>query len=196
MATKKKSNRWLMVILAILIVLPYVGLGYLKIWYDEEISQIANAKMIIVDKEKLLLHLINYRGEVVNTYGVCCGKNYGDKRKRGDMKTPEGIFHITDIEDSSTWEHDFQDGRGNIKDAYGPWFLRLAVPDYKGIGIHGTHKPESIGSRETEGCIRLNNHDIEELKRQILPGTIVIVLPSYADLAASQKDSIDRLLTN
>ncbi|MBR1487120.1 MAG: L,D-transpeptidase, partial [Synergistaceae bacterium] len=30
--------------------------------------------------------------------------------------------------------------------------------------IHGTHDPNSIGTNVTEGCIRLNNADIAELK--------------------------------
>lgn len=102
------------------------------------------------------------------------------------MKTPEGIFRISDIEDSSKWEYDFKDGYGQIEGAYGPWFLRLKVPGHKGIGIHCTHKPESIGTRDTEGCIRLPNSDIEDLKDRVNPGMVVIVLPSYNDIAVTR----------
>lgn len=158
--------------------------------YDNKVEIIANAKFVIVDKEAMRLHLFDYQGEAIKSYGISCGKNYGNKQIIGDMKTPEGIFHVIDIEDASTWEHDFKDGKGRIEGAYGPWFLRLSVPGHKGIGIHGTHKPESIGTRDTEGCIRLANQDIEDLKRRINPGMVVVVLPSYADLSASQKDSI------
>ena len=190
------AKKRLILALALLIVLPYIGLWYLNVWYDREIKQIANARLIIVDKEKMLLRLMDYHGEEQRSYGICCGKSYGNKQTRGDMKTPEGIVHITDIEASSDWEHDFHDGKGRIKGAYGPWFLRLSVPNHKGIGIHGTHKPESIGHRETEGCIRLKNCDIIDLKERINTGIIVIVLPSYTDLAASSKDSLQRILTN
>ena len=187
---KNSSNWWLKCILAILIVLPYIGLLGVKMMYDNKAEQIANAKFIIIDKETMSLHLFDYQGEEVKTYGISCGKNYGNKQKIGDLKTPEGIFRITDIEDASTWKHDFKDGKGRVEGAYGPWFLRLAVPGHKGIGIHGTHKPESIGTRDTEGCVRLENQDIEDLKGRVNPGMVVIVLPSYADLSASQKDSI------
>lgn len=179
----KYVQKGLWLILALLVILPYVGLYVVKCWYDNKIDDIANARFIIVDKEKLLLHLMDYNGNEIKSYGICCGKNYGNKQVYGDMKTPEGIFHITDIEDASSWGHDFKDGKGRIEGAYGPWFLRLAVPNQKGIGIHGTHKPESIGTRDTEGCIRLSNQDIEELKQQINVGMVVIVLPSYKDLA-------------
>lgn len=193
---KTSSNWWLKSILIILIILPYIGLFAVKMMYDKKAEEISNAKFIIIDKEAMRLHLIDYRGEEVNSYGISCGKNYGNKQVVGDLKTPEGIFRITDIEDASTWKHDFKDGKGRIEGAYGPWFLRLAVPDQKGIGIHGTHKPESIGTRDTEGCIRLENSDISDLKERVNPGMVVVVLPSYVDLSAAQKDSISRFLIN
>ena len=186
----------LWMVLALLVLTPYIGLYAVKCWYDDKINDIANARFIIVDKEKLQLHLMDYQGNEEKTYGVCCGKNYGNKQVIGDMKTPEGIFHITDIEDASTWGHDFKDGKGRIEGAYGPWFLRLAVPGHKGIGIHGTHKPESIGTRDTEGCIRLNNADIDDLKGRVHPGTVVIVMPSYRDLAITKTYYENKIINN
>lgn len=193
---KKPLHIVLIALLAVVIALPYGGFWFVKQHYNQQLQQIDNAKFIIVDKEALRLHLLDYHGQELRSYGICCGKNYGQKQQIGDMKTPEGIFHISDIEDASTWEHDFHDGNGIIPGAYGPWFLRLEVPGHKGIGIHGTHKPNSIGTRETEGCIRLNNSDISELKGLVNVGMVVIVLPSYADLSATQKDSLQTLITN
>lgn len=187
------SNLWLKIILAIVIALPYLGLWGVRCMYNQKFNRIANARFIIVDKEQMSLHLIDYQGEEVCSYGICCGRNYGNKHEIGDMKTPEGIFRITDIEDASTWSHDFKDGNGRVEGAYGPWFLRLAVPGHKGIGIHGTHKPQSIGTRDTEGCIRLNNSDITDLKTKVNKGMVVIVLPSYVDLIVSHQDSLASL---
>ncbi len=185
-APKNNVRKWLWAVLALLVLAPYIGLYIVKRWYDGKVDDIANARIIIVDKEQMRLHLMDYEGNEVRSYGICCGKNYGDKQVVGDMKTPEGIFRIIDIEDASNWGHDFKDGRGRIEGAYGPWFLRLAVPGHKGIGIHGTHKPESIGTRDTEGCIRLANEDIADLKTRVSPGMVVIVLASYNDLAADK----------
>ena len=179
---KNDARKWLWALLGLLVIIPYIGLYGVKCWYDQKVAEIANARIIIIDKEKMKLSLMDYNGEEVKSYGISCGKNYGNKHERGDMKTPEGIFHITDIENSSDWAHDFKDGKGRIEGTYGPWFLRLAVPNQKGIGIHGTHKPESIGTRDTEGCIRLLNEDIVDLKDQVNTGMVVIVLPSYEDL--------------
>ena len=192
---KKRSSstrRVLYALLAILVVVPYLGMFCMKIWYNHKIDKIANARFIVVDKETLSLKLFDYSGSEVNSYGISCGKNPGNKDRIGDLKTPEGIFHITEIEDASTWKHDFKDGRGKIEGAYGPWFLRLEVPGHKGIGIHGTHKPESIGTRDTEGCIRLKNEDIADLKNKVNIGMVVIILPSMNDLAATRIDSLSK----
>ena len=56
---------------------------------------------------------------------VAVGKNYGNKTKIGDKKTPEGTFSIRSIENSAQWKHDFHDGKGLRKGAYGPYFFRL-----------------------------------------------------------------------
>ena len=65
--------------------------------YDNKVEQIANAQFIIVDKESMKLHLYDYQGNVIRSYGISCGRNYGNKLKIGDNTTPEGIFHIIDI---------------------------------------------------------------------------------------------------
>ncbi|MDD6850571.1 MAG: L,D-transpeptidase [Veillonellaceae bacterium] len=38
---------------------------------------------------------------------------------------------------------------------------------WDGIGIHGTHDPNSIGTNASEGCIRMYNQDVAELKEII-----------------------------
>ena len=34
---------------------------------------------------------------------------------------------------------------------------------FKGYGLHGTNHPESIGHAASHGCIRMRNHEVEEL---------------------------------
>lgn len=172
-------------LLALVIILPYLGIWLCKEWYDSKVKAINNATLILVNKEDMTLRLVDYRGKTLSSYNIACGKKYGDKTQRGDYKTPEGIFHISDIQDATAWKHDFGDGKGEITGAYGPWFFRLEVPGHKGIGIHGTHKPESIGTRDTEGCIRLHNDDLQELKQRVFIGMTVIVLPSLMDLTGT-----------
>jgi len=139
---------------------------------------------IVVVKQAFKLRL--YAGnDLVKTYPIAIGKNPGDKQKIGDWRTPEGDFYISEIQDSRAWVHDFQDGKGPIRGAYGPWFLRLGTgadrtrsgKAWSGIAIHGTHDPDSIGALATEGCVRMHDADIEELKKLVRIGTPVSIVP-------------------
>lgn len=147
-------------------------------WMMGAVVDGANGKpFVVVDKPALTLSLMAPDSTVIKSYPIACGINYGNKTRSGDHKTPEGRFHITEILNARGLSHDFGDGKGPIRNAYGPWFLRLSVPGRRDIGIHGTHLPESIGTRSTEGCIRLTNEDITDLKQQVSVGTLVIILP-------------------
>lgn len=134
---------------------------------------------ILIKKGKFTLYLLD-QGKPVGHWCVALGKNPGQKEKSGDMKTPTGTFPIDEIIDASGWSHDFGDGKGEIPHAYGPWFLsldtsKLSKGQWDGIGIHGTHDPSSIGTRASEGCIRLNNKDLETLKAYVKVGTKVVI---------------------
>lgn len=135
----------------------------------------------------MMLRLIDYKGDTLFTAPIAVGKSYGNKQKQGDMRTPEGVFKVVDIQNSSAWTHNFGDGKGDIAGAYGHHFIRLGVPGHKGIGIHGTHAPKSIGSRATEGCIRLNNEDLEKLVKLIYPPLTVVITPSAMDVKENTK---------
>ena len=143
---------------------------------------IANAPSgtsILIRKSEFRLYLLE-DGNVVNSWPVALGKNAGQKRVSGDMKTPDGTFPIDEVLDASYWTHDFGDGKGEIEGAYGPYFLSLDTSNlsggaWHGIGIHGTHDPTSIGTRASEGCIRMHNSDLLALKKQISVGTQVTI---------------------
>ena len=144
-----------------------------------------NNCFIVIDKPALNLSV--YEDQLGDTvliarYPVCVGKNYGQKQKSGDMKTPESTFEnpftITQIQPASSWTHDFGDGRGPIL-AYGNWFMRLKTPGHKGIGIHGsTNNESSVPGRGSEGCIRLRDDDLIQLKEKYaFVGMRVVILP-------------------
>jgi lipoprotein-anchoring transpeptidase ErfK/SrfK len=45
------------------------------------------------------------------------------------------------------------------------------------VGIHGTNLPQLIGEAVSHGCIRLENHDADKLKRVAPLGTPIDILP-------------------
>ncbi|MDR0615258.1 MAG: L,D-transpeptidase [Synergistaceae bacterium] len=143
-----------------------------------EFARISGQSGVAVLIEKKAHRLTVMRdGVKLKEYGIAVGKNGGDKKRVGDMRTPEGVFPVQRIENASKWTHDFRDGKGAIKNAYGPLFIRLDTDPWKGIGIHGTHDPASIGTDVTEGCVRLNNGDLLEFRGLIAVGTKVLISP-------------------
>ena len=135
------------------------------------------ADRIVIDKPALMLYVISEKSDTLFRAPVCVGKNLGDKQRKGDMRTPEGTFTISQIQDASTWTHDFGDGAGERQGAYGPYFFRLVTPPHTGIGIHGTCFPERISTRDSEGCIRLLNDDLRALRPYVFKGMTVTVTP-------------------
>ena len=131
------------------------------------------SSFIVISKKDLNLRVYDVvKGDTVllQEFPACLSKNKGNKQRKGDMKTPESPkgkpFRISQIQNASSWHHDFKDGRGSIK-AYGNWFLRLATPGHSGIGIHGsTNNEKSVPGRASEGCIRLLDADIITLKEK------------------------------
>ena len=126
---------------------------------------------IVISKQELKLYVCEALDDDtvrIAEYPVCLSRNFGQKERVGDMKTPESTwdkpFKITQIQEASTWVHDFGDGRGAIQ-AYGHWFMRLLTPGFSGIGIHGsTNNEDSVPGRDSEGCIRLRDNDLDFLK--------------------------------
>ncbi len=127
---------------------------------------------ILMSKKDYYLYVYEAQGPdtvLVARYDACFSLKKGQKQRKGDMKTPhctfKNPFKITEIVDASKWKHDFGDGRGSIL-SYGNWFLRLQTPGSKGIGIHGsTNNRESVPGRASEGCIRLLDEDIIDLRK-------------------------------
>jgi lipoprotein-anchoring transpeptidase ErfK/SrfK len=93
------------------------------------------------------------RGEVAGEYAIAVGKP--------DTPTPTGSFQIS-VKQSHPGP-----ARG-ILGARWLEFYRVTTPD--GIlhlyGIHGTNAPHRIGGAVSYGCIRLRNHDVEEVYRE------------------------------
>lgn len=151
---------------------------------DPQVAVKENSFIVISKPEYRLYVCEAVEGDTVCRahYPVCVGLAKGQKQGKGDMRTPESSFakpfKITQITDASKWTHDFGDGRGEIL-SYGNWFMRLATPGFSGIGIHGsTNNESSVPGRGSEGCIRLRNNDLDQLKEKYAyVGMKVVILP-------------------
>jgi hypothetical protein len=90
-------------------------------------------------------------GRLVKSYPVGVGKP--------STPTPTGTFRIR--------EKVMHPGG-----ALGTRWMGLSIPGGN-YGIHGTNNPPSIGGYVSNGCIRMYNHDVEELFPKVMIGTVV-----------------------
>lgn len=168
-------------VMKVLIILPLWGFCVSMTNLEERLSPKNQGYYIIVSKEKMTLTLLDSLDRIVHSYPISCGENYGQKHVLGDKKTPEGTFQVGQIQEASSWVYDFGDGKGQVEGAYGPYFIRVRTPPFKSIGIHGTHDSTTVGYRNTKGCIRLKNRDLEQLIRYVYVGMNVQIMPSLQD---------------
>lgn len=145
-----------------------------------------SAAMIVVDKEKMTLAVLDFKSDTLFSCRMGCGRQYGDKQELTDDRTPEGIFKVRRIEDSSAWSHKTKTGLTEYG-VYGQRFIRLELPPRHAIGIHGTNDPRTLGTRSSEGCVRVSNANIIRIASLAYPGMPVVILPSKADSEANAK---------
>ena len=118
---------------------------------------------IHVDVEQKMLTLF-CGSEIAARYPIATGAR--------DTPTPLGVFRIN---------RRFSGEMGG----FGTCFLGLNVPwgDY---GIHGTNRPESIGTNASHGCIRMRVADAEALYARVPNGTVVVIeCGAYGELGGS-----------
>jgi len=151
---------------------------------DSVVLQERKAAMIVVDKEQMTVSVLGFKSDTLFSVSMCCGKQFGDKQITSDDRTPEGVFRVRRIENSSLWPHKLKNGEVEY-DSYGPYFIRLDYPPIHRIGIHGTKAPNSIGKRESEGCIRVTNENIRRLVKFAYVGMPVVITPSKDDIKAN-----------
>jgi len=119
---------------------------------------------ILVSKSSNLLW-VKCDEEVFKTYIVSTGKN---------NSSPVGTFKIINKLVNPTW---FK--AGAVVPASSPENVlgtRWMGFDLAGYGIHGTVEPKELGKQVTQGCVRLQNSDVEELYSYIPVGTEVSII--------------------
>jgi LysM repeat protein len=98
-------------------------------------------------------------GQFLRRYPVCIGAGNA---------TPSGVFSVRKKQVNPDW---YISGRripfGDPENVLGTRWLGFDTQENEGrgagLGVHGTTDPESIPGRESRGCIRLRNAEVEEL---------------------------------
>lgn len=74
---------------------------------------------------------------------------------------------------------------------FGTRWMGLNVP-WGIYGIHGTNKPWSIGTEASHGCIRMMNHDVEEIYPWVKAGTVVRIIGEVYPQRYEERDPVHR----
>ncbi|HEV3026712.1 MAG TPA: L,D-transpeptidase family protein [Planctomycetota bacterium] len=65
---------------------------------------------------------------------------------------------------------------GDPQNPLGEWWISLEHDLFHGIGIHGTNDPGSIGSKASNGCIRMLNEEVVEVAALAYKGMVVTIV--------------------
>jgi murein L,D-transpeptidase YafK len=140
-----------------------------------------SADSIVVEKSAHRLSLY-HDGALVRSYLVALGQQpVGDKVRRGDNRTPEGLFHIEARNPNSRYHRAL---RISYPDAtHRERALALGVSPGGDIMIHGLPARQAwVGAAHrdfdwTEGCIAVTNAEIEEIWSAVPVGTPIHIKP-------------------
>jgi murein L,D-transpeptidase YafK len=131
--------------------------------------------LLTVSKEKGSMELYTPDSQqqfsLKKRYSAFTGKNTGDKNIEGDLKTPIGIYTLTEK-------------KKTVDPFYGPMAFVTSYPNLydrirgksgDGIWVHGV--PLS-GTRDpfTHGCIAINNKDLLQLDKSINPSNTLLII--------------------
>ncbi len=146
---------------------------------------------LYVDKAAHRLLLV-VDGKVKRRYEVSFGRGpEGHKLHEGDRRTPEGVYHVTVKKDrgQTRFHRALLISYPNARDVrlYREAKQEGRIPRGRGIGglieLHGG----GTGVDWTDGCIALENGDMDDLFRRVRVGTPVVIV---ADAAESEPLSL------
>jgi murein L,D-transpeptidase YafK len=130
--------------------------------------------VLVVEKETQSLFLYEIASAPKKIYQWICstGKQIGAKTRSGDGKTPEGIYFFNRV---------YQDRE--LSPIYGVRAFPIDYPNLldraaertgSAIWLHGTNKP--LKARDSNGCIVLENTDLEAVEKYIALNRTPIVI--------------------
>ena len=139
-----------------------------------------NKHAIAVDASRSRVYLFENtpKGlQLVSDYYASVGKMGIEKYVEGDLKTPLGIYYITNTLDPNSLTDLY--GAGALPINYpNPYDLRRGKTG-SGIWLHGVPQNQfARAPKATDGCVALSNPDLEDiLKRVEIRTTPVVILP-------------------
>ena len=145
-------------------------------------SQYFSPYAFVVDKTARQLSVWHQTGnglQEVAHFPADLGKNSGDKRGRGDAKTPEGIYFLQDRLDGAKIDSKIYGKRAFPTD-YPNFFDRQEGKTGNGIWLHAV--PDTVAlTRGSKGCVVVRNNVILELTQYITLKKTPILIQEKTD---------------
>ncbi len=157
---------------------------------------------ILISKKKNEL-IVQRDEQLIKKYHIASGKGgIGTKQRRGDNKTPIGVYRVSEFRQSDRFHYFIQLDYPSLIDAwYGYKNQTIDANDFKRItsahknkqnppqdtplggfiGIHGLGQttPKKLDIHQTfdwtNGCIALKNEEVTDLRQFIQVGTQIII---------------------
>lgn len=147
---------------------------------DETETTVAN---VVIVKSERKMYLLDKDENILRTYQIALGPNpTGHKQKEGDGRTPEGRYYIDFRNTNSEYllslrisypsPTDKQRARRAGVNPGGAIFIHGEPPDRNWMFWKYSNKNDW-----TQGCIAVNNKDIQEIWNLVPKGTPVIIQP-------------------
>ena len=139
--------------------------------------------VLIVDTRQSTLYVFENNNGVpryLADYYVSSGKNGSDKTRKGDKKTPLGVYHVTD-----------NLPREKLGALYGVGAFPISYPNEldrregrngNGIWLHGVPLDTySRPPRASDGCVVLTNQNLETLGKNLRIGVTPVIITDGID---------------
>ncbi len=156
--------------------------GLFLILKDFNKPLVGKIDLIVVNKSKRELLVFDTQKRLLKTYTISLGFcPKGKKLTKGDGKTPEGIYFINDKNSKSIAHKNLGISYPNEEDVKNSLLLGKATGG--DIKIHGLmNKLWFIGKLHrlfdwTNGCVAVNNSEMDELFTNVPIGTKIIINP-------------------
>ena len=150
-------------------------------------DSVKNALLVDKTNHRLYLYQRQANGELQlqRDYYVSTGKLAGDKRIRGDLRTPEGVYFVTSWIPPSKLPDKY--GIGAFPVNYPNELDRHQGKTGNGIWLHGTESDfYSRPPLDSEGCVVLTNVDLQALKQVVTPGVTPVIITPRATWVTKQ----------
>jgi murein L,D-transpeptidase YafK len=166
-------------------------------WAEETInrSKENQSVAIIVDKIDHTCYIYD-KGQIVQKYPIELGKNWiGHKRQKGDDATPEGQYSIEKKIGSGQSKYykalviNYPNERDKLK--FNEAKKRGELPKNAQIGgLIEIHGDGGKGINWTQGCIALNNQDMDKIFNKVAVGTSVTIVGSLNGMTSIKNNKL------